>query len=139
MPFDGASDEKATDSILPSSSSSISLSMTTSSAINNDSLVMVTDQTLDASSSAFYPPTEERALVVQSLLEEAMSKELVELRDVDTFFARLAQSNRELETTEAIDSLSQSTMKVASSRFPKGTLTTLDNCSSSNYISFLNK
>ncbi len=111
--------------------------MPASSATNNDSLM--TDQTLDASSRASYPLTEERALMVQSLLEEATSKELVELRDVDTFFARLAQSNRELETTEAIDSLSQSTMKVASSRFPKGTLTTLDNCSSSNYISFLNK
>ena len=136
MPFDGASDDKATDSILPSSSSSISLSMTTSSAINNDSLVMVTDQTLDASSSAFYPPIEERAIMVQSLLEEATSKELVELRDVDTFFARLYQSNRELETTEAINSLSQSTIKVGSYHLSKGTLTTQDNCSSSNYISF---
>ena len=122
MPFDGTSDDKAMDSIPPSSSSSIPLSMPASSATNNDSLM--TDQMLDASSSASYPPTEERALMVQSLLEEAMSKELVELRDVDTFFARLAQSNRELETTEAIDSLSQSTMKVASSRLPKGTLTT---------------
>jgi len=134
IPFDGASDDKATDSIPPSSSSSIPLSMPASSATNNDSLM--TDQTLDASSRASYPLTEERALMVQSLLEEATSKELVELRDVDTFFARLAQSNRELETTEAINSLSQSTIKVGSYHLSKGTLTTQDNCSSSNYISF---
>ena len=109
--------------------------MTASSAIYIESLVMMTDQTLDASSSAFYPPTEERAIMGQSLLEEARSKELVELQDVDTFFARLAQSNRELET-KALDSLSQTTIKVGSYHLPKGTLTTQDNCSSSNYISF---
>ena len=113
--------------------------MTASSAIYIDSLVMVTDQTLDASSSAFYPPTEERAIMVQSLLEEATSKQLVELRDVDTLFAKLDQSNQELEKTEAIDSLSQTTIKVGSYHLPKVAFTTQDNCSSSNYISFLNK
>ncbi len=135
----GKNKEPYIDSILPRSSfSSIPVSVTASSTISIDSLV--TDQMLDASSSAFYPPAGERDLMVQSLLEEARSKELLELQDVDTFlFAKLAQSNRELEKAEAIDSHLQTTIKVPSSHLPKATLNIQDNCSSSNYNFFLKR
>jgi len=101
------------DSIPPSYSSTLPLSMTNGNGYYDGS--MLTGHTVDASFSARYPAAGERTFKMQSLLEGAMAKELEDLKDVnvDTFFGQVTQSNHELMKTDgAVDSLLQPKVKV---------------------------
>jgi len=124
------------DSIRPSYSSTLPLSIKTSNGYYDGS--MVTDHTLGASSSTHYLAAGQRTFKIQTLLEGAMAKELGDLKDVDanTFFARVTQSNHELVKTDgSLDSLLQPKVKVTSSHLLKDILTT-QSISSSNSLLF---
>jgi len=101
------------DSILPSHSSTLPLSMTNSNGYYDGS--MVAGPTIGASSTALSPMAGERTFKIQSLLEGAMAKELEDLKDVnvDTFFGQVTKSNQELVKADgAVDSVLQPKVKV---------------------------
>ena len=105
--------EGYSDSILPSHSSTLPLSMTNGNGYYDGA--MVTGHTVGASSSSHNPAAGERTFKMQSLFEGAMAKELEDLKDVnvDTFFGQVTKSNQELVKADgAVDSLLQPKVKV---------------------------